>query len=81
MQERAASEYVPSICLAWLHLGLGDVQKALDWIERAYEEHEPRVLWLRVAPTYDALRADPRYHRLLQRIGLPPIATSLPKTS
>lgn len=81
MQERAASEYVPSVCLAWLHLGLGDVEKALDWVERAYEERESRVLWLRVAPTYDALRGQPRYQHLLQRLGLPPVVSSLPKGS
>ncbi len=76
MQERAVSEYVPAVCLAWIHLGLGDVQRALDWFERAYEHRESRVLWLRVAPTYDALRDDPRYYRLLERIGLPPVVSS-----
>lgn len=81
LQERAVSEYVPSICLVWLHLGLGDVEKALDWFERAYEERESRVLWLRVAPTYDRLRGEPRYDRLLRQIGLPPAVSSVPKTS
>lgn len=80
MQERVVSEYVPSICLAWVHTGLGEVEIALDYYERAYEQHESRVLWLRVAPTYDRLRAEPRYHQLVQKIGLPPVASSLPKT-
>lgn len=81
MQERAISQYLPSFCLAWLHLGLGDVQKALEALERACKERESRVLWLRVSPVYDALRADPRYQRLLRRIGLPPVASPLPKPS
>ncbi len=76
LQERAVSQYIPSFCLVWLHLGLGETQTALDWVERACAERETRVLWLRVSPAYDSLRADGRYHRLLQRIGLPPAATS-----
>jgi tetratricopeptide (TPR) repeat protein len=48
----------------------GNYDLAMDWLEKAYEEHDPNLPYLGV-PYYDPLRSYPRFQELLRRIGLP----------
>jgi tetratricopeptide (TPR) repeat protein len=66
------SRYVARSNLAIIHAGLGEKEEAFKWLERGYQEREAALLFLRVEPTYDPLRSDPRFADLLRRIGLPP---------
>ncbi len=74
MEETATSGYMPSLCLSWVHLGLRENQAAFDLIGKAYDEHDPVVLWLRVSPSFDPLRGEPRYGPMIARLNLPPKA-------
>jgi eukaryotic-like serine/threonine-protein kinase len=56
--------------LALIHLGLGDRNKTFSYLERAAEEKEDLVFWLRADPCFDSLRADPRYKSLIKRMNL-----------
>jgi adenylate cyclase len=49
---------------------LGELDKAFAWLERSYEARSARLTHLKVDARYDNLRADPRFARLLSRIGL-----------
>jgi len=51
---------------------LGEKQQALDWLEKAYEDRNWWMPWLKVEPRLDPLRSDPRFVALLRRVGLPP---------
>jgi len=62
---------VPSIFPAFVYVGLGEHRKAIDHIEKAFDEHDAFVLWLRVSPDWDLLRTDPRFQQLLLRLNLP----------
>ncbi|HEY0006642.1 MAG TPA: protein kinase [Pyrinomonadaceae bacterium] len=53
-----------------LHTALGDLDHAFDCLERAYESRSEALVWLKVDPRLDALRADPRFTDLLRRVGL-----------
>ena len=55
---------------AVVYIGLGDKQHALDWLEKAYENHELWILLLKSDPMYDPLRSDPRFQDLIRRVGL-----------
>jgi TolB-like protein/Tfp pilus assembly protein PilF len=68
LNEMATGKHVPSICRSWVHIGLGDNGAALDFIERAFGEHDAQVLYLRVCPIYDPLRADPGFQKILTRL-------------
>jgi serine/threonine-protein kinase len=70
LRSRAASEYVPADCLAVLHLGLGERDEALVWLERAVGERALHVVFLGVDPMFDELRDDGRFQGLLQSVGL-----------
>ncbi len=52
------------------YLGVGDRDAALRWLEKAYAEHDNGMTSLKVDPLLDPLRGDPRFQRLLVRVGL-----------
>jgi TolB-like protein len=62
--------WVPASSFAILHLGLGDHPAALTHLETATDRREMPVTALKVHPLYDPLRSEPRFQRLLERIGL-----------
>jgi DNA-binding winged helix-turn-helix (wHTH) protein/tetratricopeptide (TPR) repeat protein len=70
IEARAASSFVPAIDVAFVHAALGDIPQALDWLERAYREHGPRVELLAAFPPADPLRGEPRFRALLQKLRL-----------
>jgi TolB-like protein/Flp pilus assembly protein TadD len=69
LQHVAQSRYVSSLYFAAIYLGLGENSTALDWLERAYQERNDRLVYLGVDPIADPLRSDPRFARLMSKIG------------
>ena len=67
---RAATRYVSPVPLAMAHVGLGDADAAFAELERAYQERRGWMVYLRVEPILDPLRADPRFADLLARMRL-----------
>jgi TolB-like protein/DNA-binding winged helix-turn-helix (wHTH) protein/Flp pilus assembly protein TadD len=63
-------EPVQARVFAWSYAGVRDTAQTLAWLEKAYAEHSGELVALRVSPAYDFLREDPRFQRLLQRVGL-----------
>ena len=61
--------YVEAYARCLIHLGLGEHDRALECLERAYEEHSWQLVWLG-HPLYEPLRATPRFRTLLARVGL-----------
>jgi TolB-like protein/Flp pilus assembly protein TadD len=62
--------YMESYARCLIHLGLGDHDRALECLERAYEEHAWQLVWLGSAPLFDPLRSQPRFRTLLAGVGL-----------
>ena len=58
-----------SVSLAFLYTHVGDHAKALGYLEKAYEEHSGDMLYIRVEPSFDPLRGDPRFQALVQRMN------------
>jgi DNA-binding winged helix-turn-helix (wHTH) protein/TolB-like protein/Flp pilus assembly protein TadD len=56
--------------IALLHHGLDDTDRALEWLYKAYEERDFRMILLLVDPIWNTLRPDPRFRDLLLQIGL-----------
>jgi hypothetical protein len=49
---------------------LGDKERALTYLEQAYEERDPALFYLKVGPFFNPLRAEPRFQALLRRVNL-----------
>jgi hypothetical protein len=68
LQARRAREYVSPVALATLHIGLGQIELALDWAERAHAERRGWMAYLDVNPLHDPLRGQPRFEALAERM-------------
>ena len=66
----ARHDYVSPVSFATLHLGLGEYDEALTWMERAYEDRRGWLTYLRVNPILDPIRSHPRYLALVGKMGL-----------
>lgn len=69
--ENSEQSYVSPAIIAFLYVGIGEREKALDWLGKAYEEGDMWLRYLKVAPIYDSLRSEPRFKALLQRMNFP----------
>jgi len=58
--------------IAWCYLDAGDYERAIDWLEEAYEVRDPNLLYIG-NPGFDPLRSDPRFQAIVRRMGLPPL--------
>ncbi len=56
--------------LAMAYAGLGDSDEAFRWLEKAYDQHASFMSLLAVSTGFESIRSDPRFGRLLQRMGL-----------
>jgi len=70
---RRRSTYVPACAFLFVHGGLGERDKALEWMARGIEEHDPVLMTsLKMSPSYDNLRSHPAYPALLRKMNLEP---------
>jgi serine/threonine-protein kinase len=56
---------------AAIHAALGEHDRALDLLEEAAEQPSWQMRLLKVTPTWDPLRQNPRFQALLTTVGLP----------
>ena len=61
--------YVFPTVFAQAYLGLDDKEQALTSLERAYAEKDPYLFWLKVGPSYDPLRSEPRFQALMRKLN------------
>jgi serine/threonine-protein kinase len=69
--ERAKKTFVSPTKIAGRYAELGDNEKALEWLDKGYREHEKWMMTLNVDSSFDGVRSDPRFQDLLRRVGLP----------
>ena len=70
LSERATHRYVPSYAVAQVHVALGDMDKAFELLEKAFNDREALMVFLKVEPKWDVIRDDPRFISLLERMRL-----------
>ena len=71
LSELAKQKYVPPYFFAGIHVGMREDDRAMEYLEKSYEEHSHWLMYLHIDPSMDALRSNPRFQNLLCRIGLP----------
>lgn len=71
LERRACEDYVSGSLLADAYVGLGEKDQALTWLERAYEEHDEGMIYIKANPGFDALRSEARFQALVQRMNFP----------
>ena len=70
LMELANRKYVSPYFFAGIHLGLAESDRAIEYLEKCYEEHSHWLIYLHVDPGMDGLRDSPAFLALLRRLGL-----------
>jgi TolB-like protein/Tfp pilus assembly protein PilF len=71
LQERSKETYVSPYLIAMICARLGERDQALAWLERAYQARSLFMTQLKLDPSFDSLRSDPRFQSLLRRMNFP----------
>jgi serine/threonine protein kinase/tetratricopeptide (TPR) repeat protein len=70
VQALAQKQFVSPYGIASYYAVIGDNDRALDWLEKAYAERDGTLVWLKVHPRLDGLRGEPRFRDLVARMRL-----------
>jgi DNA-binding winged helix-turn-helix (wHTH) protein/TolB-like protein/Tfp pilus assembly protein PilF len=76
-KQSAKHDYVDPIYVGVVYSGLQDAQQSLLWLEKAYGERSPALIYLKYDPRYIWLRSNPGFQDLLRRVGLAPARAAL----
>ncbi len=68
MEDLSKHRYVSPTTRATVYLGLGEKEKALDWLEKTFEDRDPSLWWITGDQLYDSVRDKPRFKALLQKV-------------
>jgi serine/threonine-protein kinase len=68
--QRSKTVYIAANRIAVQYALAGDINNAIQWLEKAYEERDPNLPYL-LSPTYDILRDDARFQEIARKMGLP----------
>ncbi len=68
---RSESEPVSSMTFVYFHLGLGNYEEAIRWLEAAHDERDISLIWLKRFWFYDALREDVRFQDIVTQMRFP----------
>ena len=70
LKSLSTERYVPPYNIAMIYNGLGEKDEALAWLEKAYEERDVRLTFIKIDPKWDSYRSDSRFAAIIKRIGL-----------
>jgi serine/threonine protein kinase/Tfp pilus assembly protein PilF len=70
LDELSKQRYVSPYCKAMIYLGLGNMDRAFEYLEKAYLERESFLATINNLPFFDSLRSDPRFTKLLKKMRL-----------
>ena len=70
LNEQSKQRYVSPFNLAVIYGGLGDKRRAMEWLEKAYDERSVSLNLLKVSPAFISLREDPRFVAMVRSLGM-----------
>lgn len=71
LHDLAEKRYVSPFELASIHFALGHVDEGFEWLAKAFQDRCFELISLRADPRWEALRGNPRFHKLFDQLGLP----------
>lgn len=71
LRAQSKRQYVSPFYMAVVYAGLGETDRTMEWLEKAFEDRSNGLVFIKVDPEFDSMRAHPRFQDLLHRIGLP----------
>ncbi len=71
LKDLSLQKYVSPYDIALIYIGLGQMDRAFEWLQKAYQMRTGLIVYLKVNPEFDSLHSDPRYTELVRKIGFP----------
>jgi tetratricopeptide (TPR) repeat protein len=71
LEQKYAAKEIDGVRIASVYIGLGDKDKAFEWLEKDFQARRPTLMEMRLELEFRSVRDDPRYKDLLRRMGLP----------
>jgi tetratricopeptide (TPR) repeat protein len=68
LKQEATQRYIPPWSIAVILYGLGDLDQTFAWLEKGCEERDPHITFIADDPKWDAVRSDPRFLKVLDRL-------------
>jgi len=78
LKSLSKQHYVSPYLIAVIYVNLAEQDQAFQWLEKAFEERDPYLTYLRVEPALDPLRSDTRFRDLVNRMDVPSMESSQP---
>jgi tetratricopeptide (TPR) repeat protein len=69
-QDRSKTAYIPSINFNIVYDGLDENELAIESLQKAYENRDTLLIFIKVFPLWDRFRHDPRFQEVERRVGL-----------
>jgi hypothetical protein len=76
LERRARTKYVAGSDVARLYVFAGEYARAMEWLEAAHKDGDPRLHLLWAEPDWEPLYGDPRFQNLLRERGFPSVEKS-----
>lgn len=70
LEELSQQRYVSPYCIALIYASLDEKDKAMEWLQKAYEKHVSELIYMKVDPYLENLHSDPRFMILLKKMAL-----------
>ena len=64
------TRFIPPVHIALIYNALGETDKTFEWLEKGYEQRDPKMAFLKVEPKWNNLRSEPRFFDLIKRMNL-----------
>jgi TolB-like protein/DNA-binding winged helix-turn-helix (wHTH) protein len=73
IEARARKSYVPPVVIAETVSFTGNKDETLKYLEEAYRERSPALVWIQADPYFDFLHTDPQFQAIVKKMGLRPV--------
>ena len=70
LKELSKQRYISPYCISLIYATMDEKDRAMEWLENAYNKHASELIYLKVDPYLDNMRSDPGFKELLKKIGL-----------
>jgi hypothetical protein len=70
LEEQSNEKYVSPYWNAIIYTALNEPDRAIQWLQKSYEEKDGSMVFIKVMPVFETLINDPRFNKILRQMGL-----------
>jgi len=71
LQHAPAGVWLDPALMGQVHAAVGDIDRAIEWYQKGIDERSIKMIYMKVGPSWDSARGDPRFQALLRQMNFP----------